>query len=285
MIDSPATRVFPWQAEPRQLVSVFEMIRFYAASFAKMVSNLERAESMLVVRFADDAIAENLPAMLAEELLFVYEHVPKLPLSPVIQSQADRLRAFHGGCDFKDSRDVHTLHARIQDFKIAVVVDLKQHLFLLVPQPDRELYTAPEVSYWTTRVVTAFADAHRDMKAAAQCTALGMWTASVFHSMRTVQYGLHKLADRLQVPLPKDIEVMQWGEILDAIEKRLRAMRQLTKTTELDAEIQFGTNASSHFWGIKEAWRNYVMHGRSTYDETEARTIMANVRAIMAALA
>ena len=117
-----------------------------------------------------------------------------------------------------------------------------------------------------------------------QCIALEMWTASVFHAMRAVQHALHTLADRLGVSFSKDLDVLNWNEILQGIEKKLREMATTPKTAARDAEIQFGSAASSHFFGIKEAWRNFVMHGRSTYDEAQARAIAENVRAIMLAL-
>ena len=83
----------------------------------------------------------------------------------------------------------------------------------------------------------------------------------------------------------REIDVLNWNEILQGIEKRMRAMAEQPKTPERDSEMQFCAKATSHFFGIKEAWRNYVMHGRSSYDENEARTIASNVRAILQALA
>ena len=48
---------------------------------------------------------------------------------------------------------------------------------------------------------------------------------------------------------------------------------------------EFYSEAASHFFYIKEAWRNHVSHSRTDYDDTEATRVVARVRDFMTALA
>jgi hypothetical protein len=290
MINPSATRLAPWQAEPRQLWSLFDMLVFYARSFAAAISSLERAESALIVdcMLAKPpllgAVSADSTAKVREALDLTVKELEKLPISVAIKGQAERLRNQAANDGIPDDTSRIVMLRLLQELKINFVEDLKENLFFCVPAQDKPLFLRPEESYWTPALVNSFSGAHRDLKACAQCLALGMWTASVFHAMRAVQYGLHRLSDRLGVSFARDIDVLNWNEILQGIDKKLKEMANTTKTPERDAAIQFGTAASSHFFGIKEAWRNYVMHGRSTYDEEQARVIAANVRSILLAL-
>lgn len=258
------------------------MMRFYAAVYTTAVTNLERADSLLTLAAAFNASTEEqeqAKMKFKRHLSELAEEVQGLPLSPSFQSQVERLQAA------SETDPIAHLQVRIQELRSNLINEMAAHLFLCVPSSNKWLFLEPEKDYWTVEVCDAFADARQDLRECARCLALGMWTASVFHGMRSVQHGLHRLADRLGVTFTRDIDVLNWNEILQGIEKKLKQMANQPKTPARDAEILFGSSASSHFFGIKEAWRNYVMHGRSTYDEPQAHAIAANVRSILKALA
>jgi len=103
--------------------------------------------------------------------------------------------------------------------------------------------------------------------------------------MCVVQHGLRKLCDDLGVTFNKDFDTLQWNDILTGIDARLKKLRDEPQTPELTARIHLGAKASSHFFSIREAWRNYVMHGKEHYDPDEARAVVTAVRSIMVALA
>jgi hypothetical protein len=47
---------------------------------------------------------------------------------------------------------------------------------------------------------------------------------------------------------------------------------------------RFYAQAASHFAVLKDAWRNYTMHGRSKYEQDEAERIFENVKGFMQTL-
>ncbi len=260
------------------------MLRFYGATFVTVIHNLGLARGFLI--FADASPDNGYHSINARERFSdaiegLEEEIKKLPVSRTLIAQVGRLKALAAS-----DPSLPDLIARVDEIGANLQLELAEHLFLCVPREDKFIFLAPEQNYWGKTVVDSFPDALPDMRKCSQCIALTMWTASVFHAMRAVQHGLHRLADRLQVTFTRDIDVLNWNEILQGIEKKLKDIASnQPKTPARDAELQFGSSASSHFFGIKEAWRNYVMHGRSTYDEEAARLIADNVRAILKALA
>jgi hypothetical protein len=267
------------------------MLRFYGGTFAAVISQLERAESMLMLKGMMDPNHDRLDVSPLDAIGTAREAVTStvglikdLPIAKAIKLQADRLAAELDETKIENDYWRLITLRQVQELKLNVVNDLSECLFLLVPSEDKNLYGWPLENYWGKGVASAFPDAQKDMSCASKLLALGMGTASVFHSMQVVQHGLRRLADRFQVVFAKDFDALNWGEIIKTIEKHLKALDQQPNTPEKSADIQFGVGASSHFFSIKEAWRNYVMHGRSSYDVDEARIIAANVREIMKAL-
>ena len=103
--------------------------------------------------------------------------------------------------------------------------------------------------------------------------------------MIVFQSGLHWLADQLGLTFPNSIDVESWGTIIERIESEIRKLSQQPKTTARDEQLAFYSLMASHFFYVKEAWRNFVSHGRRHYDEREAREIVDNVRGFMAKVA
>jgi hypothetical protein len=49
--------------------------------------------------------------------------------------------------------------------------------------------------------------------------------------------------------------------------------------------MTFYGSAASHFFFVKEAWRNHVAHTRVSYNEREAGDVLSHVKAFMATVA
>ncbi len=280
MIESTATRLPPWQADPRCAWSLFDMMRFYGASFTKVILDLEKVRQLLkresIAPLGDGG--QKLRRPVIEKVKNLKGSIVELPVSNSLRGQIDRFLSH------ASTAPIPELGIRLDEVRHNLISELGDHVFLCIPASDKELFVEPE-GYWSQALILAFPDARQDMRQCVQCLALEMWTASVFHAMRAVQHGLRRLADRLGVTFAKDFDALNWNEIIDGIDKKLRDMKQQKKNAATDAEVHFAAGVSSHFFGVKEAWRNYVMHGRSTYDEEQARSIAATVRAIMQALA
>ena len=60
---------------------------------------------------------------------------------------------------------------------------------------------------------------------------------------------------------------------------------QQPKSPARDERVAFLSSLGTHSFYVKEAWRNYVAHGRTRYDEEAAHEIVTNVRGFMAKIA
>ena len=80
-------------------------------------------------------------------------------------------------------------------------------MFLLVSKHAHELFDA--------NVVRRFPMASEDIEEAARCHLLARYTASVFHLMRVVEFGLLSVAELAEIKDPKP----SWGAVLKKLEK------------------------------------------------------------------
>jgi len=274
MIDSSAPRLAPWQAEPRQLWSLLFMLHHYAKNFNAVTQNLERAKGMML---AHSGIADGRPEVFFH-LAHTYNELLELPVSKTLVTQARRVM------ETPDEIDIRVFYAMVSELQQNIGEELGAQVFFCVPEKDAPLVN-DQRAWWGEDVVRAYPDARLDMRDCCYCLAFNLWTAAIYHAMCVVQYGLHKLCDDLGVTFKKEFDALQWNDILTGIDTRLKQMRADPQTPELTARIHLGAKASSHFFSIREAWRNYVMHGKEHYDPDEAASVVHAVRSIMRALA
>jgi len=251
------------------------MLRFYASTYTAVVVNLARAKEFLLA-YPD---MENVRSDLFVFLAHVYNELLEVPTSSVIRQQARRVM------ELPDDADTTMLYTMVTELQHNMNEELTSHVFLCIPDREAVLWRDP-LRWFGKEAVAAFPAARGDMRDCARCLALRQWTASVYHSMCVVQYGLHKLAGLVGARFTREIDVLNWNDILREIHLRLKAIADNEpKTAERDAKLKLGGDAAAHFFAIKEAWRNHVMHGRDRYDEHDAWPIVDAVRAIMRALA
>jgi hypothetical protein len=133
-----------------------------------------------------------------------------------------------------------------------------------------------------------FKSARNDIKDASNCMAVGLYTAAVFHLMRSVEIGLRAMAHDLNVRIKnKQLEYLQWQVILDQIDKKIseRISKLKPGTEKKAAALEFYNGAMGQFEGFKDEFRNNVMHSRSHYDEYRAWSVFMSVKAFMQKLA
>jgi hypothetical protein len=127
-----------------------------------------------------------------------------------------------------------------------------------------------------------FPTASSDILAGVDCWALGHGTAAVFHFMRVLEFGLATLGNEVGV----DVGTKNWQNVINEIESTIRNMgKTLPGGLPKVEKLQFLSEAAKEFTYFKDGWRNYVAHGRSSYDIHQARSAMEHVRAFMNHLA
>ena len=124
----------------------------------------------------------------------------------------------------------------------------------------------------------AFKSAESDIKAGMDIWALGHGTASVYHFMLVLEHGLRALA----TDVGKSFDLQNWHGIIDEIQSAITELNKtLPKGTARNDRLQFLSLAAAEFRYFKDGWRNHVAHGRATYDEHQARSVMEHVRTFM----
>lgn len=152
----------------------------------------------------------------------------------------------------------------------AFIAELKSHLFLFVPTHLAKYYEMP----LSAEVSAAFPHASKELVAAGNSLAAGLFTAAVFHSMRAAEIGLRVLGKELGVSFPdKPLELAEWQQILDQSESKIKAMKALQPRQHRDDELNFYSKVAVQFTYFKDAWRVRVAHARETYDENPATRV------------
>ena len=189
--------------------------------------------------------------------------------------------------------DVSTLLAYVGTVIHALTADLWKRQFVMV---DTDYVSAIENENWLGETVaTAFSTAKLDIREAGNCFAAECPTAAVFHLMRVMEWGLRALAadvgllkvlkdrrKRKYVPLPWS----EWEHILNQlsgkVDDKLAKMKPGPKKQEMQ---QFYYPAIQDIKGVRDAWRNHVMHTRSEYTLLDAKAIKDHVQRLMTNLA
>lgn len=268
-------REVSWQAEPYHPWSLLDMLHVCAAQFSTVLAWMYYVHNMWQTRPENEARKIFLEGGIDR----VIDALDAMPVSMILKVQIRRLKE-----KAEAQAGVQEMQVLLNEMENNFITDLGNHRFLWIPPAHKDMYMEPE-RWFGEKTVVAFPDATRDVRDAARCLALEQWSASVFHAMAVMEWGLRKLAARVQVVFAQSVELENWHNIIEQIESRIRAMKQVKREDQNPAEIKFCSEAASHFFAVKEAWRNHVSHLRGRYDEQEAWKIMTNVRDFMRVLA
>jgi hypothetical protein len=259
----PETREFsPW--DTRRLWSLWDMLKIDALEFFGLgevsgavrervfyIAGLGSLGNMGTPRKLDDV--EN--RQVKDAIIALYDLCKRIGLSTSIELLTGREND-----PPQTTREWNVLVS-------AVRAELKTNLFLFVPQHRAKYYelTLPSA------VTAAFPTASKELVAAGNSMAVGLYTACVFHSMRSAEIGVRVLGNELGVRFPdKPLELAEWQNILDQADAKIVAMKQLPRGTHKDEELNFYSQAAVQFRYFKDGWRVRVAHARETYEEAPA---------------
>lgn len=204
----------------------------------------------------------------------------RLPLSDSLLYQIQRAQAAVS----QDHPDLIPLLTLLREVRINIDQELAGWRFYAVPEKLAR-WMADDAEPFGSDVATRFPDATKDVLASGRCLALNEWTACVFHCMRVLEIGLHAFAAHLGVSMTTPIELENWKNVIDLIEKEIRKLEARPKSAEKSEKLRQYSDAASQFRYFKDAWRNHVSHARVPYDSREAETVWNHTRDFMQAMA
>ncbi len=166
-------------------------------------------------------------------------------------------------------------------------LEFKKDRFKVLTDSEAEIYE--ETYPFEIFVSEGFPEIAGDILEINKCLALGRYTACVFHCMRVLEVGVHKLALYLDLPL-NDIRhgkpnTLQWNDLCDSIKT---AVNKLSLATEIDRTKRFRCEDMLERLSTLRPERNRVMHARhattKTYTKEKATHIRAETRDLMQSL-
>lgn len=263
---------------PHRLWSLWEMIDNYAHTFAFLCGALEYLESRLqqeqraliphddwCCKIGRDYMEIAKPMLGAVGMTAVIPEIQRIERSLDIAPQS-----VIGTDSLKHA--IKHLNNRIKD-------DLKEIKFLYVSPTNRDLYESKNL--FGDIVTAKFAKAAEDIENAGKCLALGQTTASVFHLMRVMEYGVQLLGKRFKVKI--NVRTETWYQIQVHVDNAISALPN--KTPHQKARKAKYASASALLSNVRIAWRNDVMHPKATYQSEEAREVFNAVKGFMRHLA
>jgi hypothetical protein len=267
----------PWLENPYRLVSLWDMLRFYAEDFCyaslligqiymDLQSKMPQETSWMAVSGATKALER---------------HCRNIGL-PVTLRQIERVNdLMQNGILSQTPSGFARLGREIADISARLVDELRAKQILLMPDAHLTYYEQSEPLFGAP-VASNFSSASYDIAEAGKCYSLNRSTACVFHLMRVLEVGLGPLAKRFNVPC----DHTNWETVINRIEKAINEIdRDPNRPPNWKDEREFWSQCASHFRVVKDAWRNYTAHARGKYDEQEALDMLGNVRGFMQKLA
>lgn len=234
----------------RGVVSLWEVLQFYADVVVKFLSELGALELMAVYEDRDTVADPSITVAISAKVSILQAMAATYSLNASDQQCQRIIR----NCQSKEMRvscgemrdDLRELRRRFED-------DFKGNLFLKLTAQEADQYREP-LNGWK-EVGGKFPEAIRDIEEMRRCFALERYPASVFHSMQVIEHGLIHLGKWLGVKDPKP----GWNA----------TTRELTRICRLDAKSRDSWE-TRHFgfigqmdavaYSLMTAWRHKIDH-------------------------
>ena len=176
----------------------------------------------------------------------------------------------------------------IQAVRHSISHELAQHTFMYMPDNQAEYYERADL--FGADVRDSFPEAEADIKSSGSAIACGLFTASVFHSMRVAEFGLRRIGVKLRVRLKdrghyQPIEYGTWDKVITACKNKIDVVRKKPIGPKRQEQLEFYSDAGDHCLFMKDIWRNNISHTRKPYNQPEAVAVMERVKDFMRFLA
>lgn len=132
------------------------------------------------------------------------------------------------------------------------------------------------VDYFDQDILDAFPSSFPELDDAVSCFAVTQYTAAVYHALRAIEVPLLLMANNFGIT-----KFSNWNTALNDMEKLIRNRDATKFPANWNQEKAAYTEAISHLFLIKNAWRNHTMHLKLRFTESDAEEILIAVRAFL----
>ena len=253
------------------------MIRFEAEKYLDIIRILTEADHMF--KAIGDIENASIPAEAREGFVNVVargvrERTEQIRLTTLVEFVKRAERAI------KDSTATggqlkYYMHAMCE----VLIAEVTQQVFLQIEPEKKELYLKPDSGIGT--LAEFYPQAKLHLLEANLCYSLERYTACVHHLMLATELAMRKWAKRLKLKTKVPLELEDMEAILREADAKLKLLKYQPRSAKRDRASKYLAETSAHFGFIKDAWRKHSAHGRETYDERKAKTLLNHVDAFM----
>ena len=255
---------------PNGLVSLLEMLRFYAESFCRTSGLIGQVYAQIQQGIQPTTFGwKTISSSLAE----VDKYCREMGLAATCAQMArvQQMLTTDSG-----SFRIETFGMALMEVQTRLIDELEARALYAV-ESDYAGYVTDH--QFAPSVVDRFPDSAFDLDEAAKCYAFGRSTACVFHLMRITEHGLNAVAGLLSIVDPLG---PNWDQVIKKIDSELKADY---KDRRFKGQAEVLSHISTHLHAVKIAWRNKTMHVDKKHTQEEAREIYSATRGLMRYLA
>jgi len=261
--------------QPYRLVSLWEVLRFYAAWFVEACRLLDTLSRQLRISEQKD---RPISRELTEQILTKFHtDLKRLGLDNPMAFTEKLLLYMRAGASNRE------LEILVEGLLNSIQIELQRCLLLKVSSKRAEYYETKE-TFLGIEAIDKFAKLKEDADEAGQCFALGRYTACVFHLMRIMEMLAKNLAQKFRVELRyKDLREKTWGKLVGEISDKVKDMKDGTLKQQGKKE-RF--NHSCVLLGdVCRLIRNPLMHPGTIdiepYNELQAKEVIDRMRSFI----
>jgi hypothetical protein len=274
--DKPLTKE---DFRPFRIVSIWDIIRFYARDILQMCRTLDHISRNIMVLPNPDAVISGLPSDLYSSLCtnikLFHQNLVIMDLKCSAMSMERLLETLTAGANRTSPTQLLNL---IRDTIARLEDELSGELVMLIPKHRSEFYKRKGtfVGEDVSSKLDHINGLREDAEEAGNCFAAGRYTACVFHLMRVMDRCLQEMGKTMGVPFEITYN-KEWQTIIGQIRHEMKSL--YPKDTNPD-RIKYETMLAL-LETIKIAWRNTTMHPKNTYTGQQAEEIIRAVKAFM----
>jgi hypothetical protein len=274
----PARGPYPWQ-RINKIWRLDELIKVIASDVCAILRELKNFEGLLSETGKSVGVSTQVSSkeQIVEILACYKEALEKIEMEATIERISQIEERLKGG----ESCSYEVMQAEIKGLHDTIYFELRKHCFVYI-KLDNITYLEQEKIFGDS-VYDAFPSIRGEIKDAANCLAVELFTASVFHAMRAAEKVLRILARDRRVKIKKTpIDYAGWKTIIDEIAKKVDQQAKAASRSPQKAEmLEFYRGAIGSFMGFKDAFRDHVSHSRDSYDSLQAHSVFLHVWSFM----
>lgn len=240
-----------WKPKPHRVVSLLDMMRFYADLFVQTLTKIIQWE-IKCSRIRNIPSTPMTPPMAVE--IYAYVGVLGIELMTYgLKSASIKAGRIH------EHLQTHKMHvsygemtSMLRELRERMEDDFHVTVFVNLSPQESELYERPEKE-WES-VIARFYKLRHDIEECSKCFALARYGAAVFHVMLIAEFGVIQVANLFGVAGDKP----GWGA-LERLQK-INDKKWSDKSSLEQKHSKFLENLLPLAFAMKESWRHKMDH-------------------------